>query len=292
MNFKEKILFIIFITLITSLLITFGGRTGWNLATVTGTGAEHKIRRFRNVRNHSQYQNCFEALADLKEEKVDVVIMDYLSILNIMNQPGDNQLKLVGGRLTHTKRRVAFKADDNQLRQKFNHALSELIKAGTYRDLCLKYFGIDQSENIYRALRGTPIKSGDDSWDKIQKKGLIKFGMFFNNPPFFYYDQQNQPTGFEVELAQAICNLWGIEGRFIDVNSYDPVEGLIAQSYDGLWTGINDFNSFRKKIEFSEAHSGSGAQMVVKTDSMITGPDTFEDRFSAFERLFKRRAFR
>lgn len=292
MNFKEKILFIIFITLITSLLITFEGRTGWNLAMVSGTGAEHQIRRFRNVRIHSKYQNSFEALADLKEEKVDVVIMDYLSILNIINQPGENQLKLVGGRLTQTKGRVAFKADDNELRQKFNHALSELIESGTYRNLCLKYFGIDQSENIYRTSRDIRVKSGDDSWDKIQKKGSIRFGMFFNNPPFFYYDQQNQPTGFEVELARAICKLWGIECHFIDVNSCDPIEGLIAQAYDGLWTGINDISSFRKKIEFSEAYSNSGAQMVVKTDSTITGPDTFEGRFSAFQRLFRRRTFR
>ena len=287
MNIKEKILFIIFITLITSLLITFKGSSGWNLATVTGTEAENQIRRFRNVRNHSEYQNYFEALSDLKEEKVDVVIMDYLSILNVMDQSEETQLKLAGRRLTHTKRQVAFKSEDDGLRQKFNHALSELLRDGTYRSLSLKYFGIDLSDNISRDLRGArdKTKSKDGSWDD---KGVIKFGISFNNPPFFYYDQENRPTGFEVELAEAICKLWGIECLFIDTESYDPIEGLIAQSYDGLWTDTDDYYPFRKKIKFSEAYAYSGAQMVVKTGSVITGPDAFEDRFSAFERLFRR----
>ena len=288
MNFKEKILFVIFITVIASLLLTFS-RTGWTVAVVKGTGAENQIRKFRNIRNRSEYPDHLEALRDLKQEKVDVVVMDYLSILYIRKHSEEKYFKLVGDRLTNTKGRVAFKPDDNTLRQQFNQAVAELIEDGTYQRLSLKYFGVDQELN--RTARNTLLKSKDQSWDIIRQKDEIKFGMFFNNPPFCYYDQQNQLTGFEVELAQTIGKHLGVKCLLVDVQRNDAVAGLMDQSYDGFWAGADNFQQFRKKVKLSEPYYASGAQLVVKPDSPITGPSAFGGRLSAFDLLLRRRSF-
>lgn len=289
MNFKEKILFIIFIIVITSLLLTFKNRPGWTVAVVMGTRAENQIRRLRNVRNRFEYQDYLKALSDLEAEKVDVVIMDYLSILNFNQQTENQDLKLAGERLNRTKGRIAFKPEDNAFRQKFNQALSELINDGTYQRLSLKYFGIDQDLNCNARI--TQLKNKDESWDKIRRKGVIEFGIIFNNPPFCYYDQQNQLTGFEVELAKLICKHLGVKCRLIEVAWNNAVEGLSAQSFDAFWAGTNSFQAFRKKVKLSEEYYDSGAQLVVKPDSPITGPSTFERHLSAFDLLFRRRSF-
>ncbi|MGE5606968.1 MAG: transporter substrate-binding domain-containing protein [Bacteroidota bacterium] len=289
MNFKEKILFAIFITLIIALLLTFNNHPGWTVAVVRGTRAENQIRRFRNVRNRSEYRDHFKALADLEDQKVDVVIMDYLSILNLKHQSEEIGFKLAGERLTHTKGRVAFRLEDNSLRQKFNQALSELIEDGTYQRLSLKYFGIDQ--DLSRTVKTTGVTSNDQSWDKVRSKGVIKFGMIFNNPPFCYYDQQNRLAGFEVELAKTVSKRLGIKCLLLDVQWNGAVERLIAQSYDAFWAGANNFRPFRKKIKLSEAYYDSGAQLVVKPDSPITGLGNFERSISAFDLLFRRRSF-
>lgn len=290
MNFKDKILFIIFILLITSLLLNFKNLSGWDVAVVMGTRAENQIRRLRNVRNRFEYQDYLKALSDLEAEKVDVVIMDYLSILNFIQQTADQDLKLAGERLNRTKGRVAFKSEDNAFRLKFNQALSELIKNGTYQRLSQKYFGIVPDLN--RNPRTSQLKNKDESWDKIRRKGVISFGIIFNNPPFCYYDQQNRLTGFEVELAKAVCKHLGVKCHLIAVEWNDAVEGLTAQSFDAFWAGTNSFQAFRKKIKLSEEYYDSGAQLVVKPDSPITGPSIFFERsLSAFDLLFRRRAF-
>ncbi len=291
MNFKEKVFFIIFIIIIASLLLTLKSRPGWTVAVVMGIKAEDQIRRLRNVRDYLEYHDYLKALADLEAEKVDVVIMDYLSILNIKNQSIKRELKLAGERLTHSKGRVAFKPEDDALRQKFNQALLELVEDGTYQRLSLKYFGIDQNQEIKRTARTFQIRPKDGSWDKVRQKGMIGFGMVFNNSPFCYYDQQNQLTGFEVELAKALCERLDIKCLLINIPWNGAVKGLLAQAYDGFWAGTNDFQPFRKKVKLSDPYYDSGAQLVVKPDSPITGPSTIERRLSAFDLLLRRRSF-
>lgn len=294
MNFKEKILFLIFVIFVTSIWLTFGERikkgSGWTIAVVMGTGAENQLRRFRNISNYFEYQNHLEALADLENKKVDAVIMDRLSALNRIKQLGQGDLEFAGEQLTHTKGRVAFRAEDDTFRFQFDQALQALIEDGTFERLSFDYFGIIPLENRSKTTKDS-LKANDQSWVKIRGKGVIVFGIVLNNPPFSYYDQQNQLTGFEVELAKAICKQWGLECHLVDADWHGALEGLNDKSYDALWAGANGFQSFRAKVLFSEPYYYSGAQLVVKTGSQITGPESLDRALSTFDIIFRRRSF-
>lgn len=294
MNFREKISFLAFIILVTSIWLTFGERiekgSGWTVAVVTGTGVEKQVRRFRNVRNYREYQNHLEALADLEDGKADVVIMDYLSALNRIKQLGESDLKLAGERLTNTKGRVVFKAEDDALRLLFDQALLELIEDGTYQRLSMDYFGAITLKNGTKALKDSQTEIGDGSWLRIRDKGVIKFGLILNNPPFSYYNSENRLTGFDVELAKAICQELKLECHLVDMDWYGTTEGLEV-SYDALWIGANDWEPMGTQVKFSEPYYYSGAQLVVKTDSPIIGPKFLNQGLPSFESLFKRRIF-
>ncbi len=296
MNFKEKFLFLIFIIVITLIWLTFGEwvkkKNGITLAVVTGTGVENQIRRFENVRDWIEYQNHLEALADLEDEKVDAVIMDLLPAQYKVkvNHLGEGRFKLTGKRLTYSKGRVVFNAGDDSLRHIFDRVLLELIQEGTYARIYLKYFGVQPQSNINRTIN-IFFKAKDDSWLKIQTKGIIEFGMVFNNPPFCFYDQENRLTGFEVELANAVCKQLGVECHMIDVEWYGAASGLTNNSYDALWAGSNDFKSLKGQVNFSMPYYYSGAQLVVRAGSPITGPESLKRSLSFFDIFFRRKIF-
>ena len=299
MNYKEKIMFLVFVILVAFIWITFGERimkgSGWDVAVVSGTGVERQVRNYGNVRSCLEYQDYLEAVAALKEGTVDAVIMDRLDALNSLKRFGGNDLKLVGERLTDRKGRAVFRPGDDMLCLQFNKALLELIRDKTYEQLSVKYFGVNllDNKNIKKPLLMDvsirDIRGADESWAEIQKKGVLEFGIMVNNPPFCYYGQDKRLTGFEVELTEAIAKKLGIKYKLVVMERREAYDALIKGRCDAFLYGTNSINSLGGKVAYSEPYYFSGAQLVVLAESPINGPETLNQRIPSFKSLLRRR---
>ncbi len=51
---------------------------------------------------------------------------------------------------------------------------------------------------------------------KIQDEGVLKVGIEGTYPPFTYHDDDDNLTGFDVELARAIAEKLGVEAEFTE----------------------------------------------------------------------------
>lgn len=87
-------------------------------------------------------------------------------------------------------------------------------------------------------------------------------------PPFGYMDTDGSYTGFDLELAQAVCDMegWKFVATPIEWNSKDME--LASGSIDCIWNGFT-MNGREGDYEFSVPYCDNSQVVVVKEDSGI-----------------------
>ena len=101
----------------------------------------------------------------------------------------------------------------------------------------------------------------------IEDKTLI-VGFDAEYPPYGYMDEDGEYTGFDLELAQAVCDLegWELEQKPISWDSKD--QELDAGSIDCIWNGFT-MNGREDDYTFSVPYVDNSQVIVVAEDSGI-----------------------
>ena len=250
-------------------------KSGYTVAVVTGTTFEKEARRFPGVSQVKLYEDDNQTLTELATGRVDAVITDRLVALTGIKKGGYENLKLAGDLLYYETIAVALGKESDTLRQAVNKALKEIIADGTYEKISRKYFNADILEGVER----TPTfpdeaVAHDDSWAKAEKRGVLSFAMSGGYPPFNYYNEKNELTGFDVEIAKAVCEKLGVRYKPVTTAWDGIIEGLRAGHYDGVWGSMAITEERQKIVDFTDPYYVSGAQLVVRKDSPITGAES------------------
>lgn len=101
----------------------------------------------------------------------------------------------------------------------------------------------------------------------IEDKTLI-VGFDAEYPPYGYMDENGEYTGFDLELAQAVCDLegWELEKKPINWDSKDME--LNSGSIDCIWNGFT-INGREDDYTWSDPYLNNEQVMVVAADSGI-----------------------
>ena len=101
----------------------------------------------------------------------------------------------------------------------------------------------------------------------IEDKTLI-VGFDAEYPPYGYMDDDGEYTGFDLELAQAVCDLegWELEKKPINWDSKDME--LNSGSIDCIWNGFT-MNGREDDYTFSDPYVDNSQVIVVAEDSGI-----------------------
>lgn len=130
---------------------------------------------------------------------------------------------------------IGFRQGDTELQEQVDGALKALVKNGTYAEIGEKYPDIKD----YLCLNADEI---DDS--EIAEEGsgdpsfTFKHGFDLDYPPYSYLQDDGSVGGFDVELAQAVCEYlgWGYEAVPFNWDAKDME--LNAGSCDCIWSGF------------------------------------------------------
>ncbi|MBT0769035.1 amino acid ABC transporter substrate-binding protein [Kineosporia sp. J2-2] len=99
-----------------------------------------------------------QAVALLKQKRVDVTINDSLAVLDYQKTSGDQDVKIAGTIGEETQQAFAFRKDSD-LPAEFDTALDELRADGTLAEIAEKYFGEDVSGGTTDEETSTPSPS-------------------------------------------------------------------------------------------------------------------------------------
>ena len=110
--------------------------------------------------------------------------------------------------------------------------------------------------------------AADSDLAYLQNKGKMTIG-YTVYEPMNYTDESGTFTGFDTELATAVCEKLGLEPDFVEI-SWDTKETeLAAKSIDCIWNGFT-YTGRENDYTFSDPYVDNSIVMVVKADSGIT----------------------
>ena len=87
------------------------------------------------------------------------------------------------------------------------------------------------------AAASTTEAAADSDLAYIQGKGKMTIG-YTVYEPMNYTDADGNFTGFDTELATAVCEKLGVEPDFVEINWDTKIVELDAKSIDCIWNGM------------------------------------------------------
>lgn len=120
-----------------------------------------------------------------------------------------------------------------------------------------------------------PFAAIADDLQKIQDRGTVRFAMSGQYPPFNFVDENNQLSGFDVEICELIASRIGVEPKPLSTAWDGIIAGLLTNRFDLICGSMAITEERLKSIDFSDAYYRSGAQLFVEKGSSLQGTDDF-----------------
>ena len=98
---------------------------------------------------------------------------------------------------------------------------------------------------------------------------VFKHGFDLDYPPYSYRDDNGNIGGFDVEMAQAVCEYYGWEYEAVPFNWDAKDAELNAGSCDCIWSGFT-MNGREDDYLWSKPYSDNTQMIMVKKDSGIS----------------------
>ena len=97
----------------------------------------------------------------------------------------------------------------------------------------------------------------------LPNKGKMTIG-YTVYEPMNYTDESGTFTGFDTELATAVCEKLGVEPEFVEINWDTKVVELDAKSIDCIWNGMTATDELKNQINFSNAYMNNSQVAVIR----------------------------
>ena len=183
-----------------------------------------------------------DVLVGLNAKTIDVGVMDSVMAGYYMSQDTtySNSLMIVEGLTLATEQYGIAARKGSGFAKLLNAALVELAKDGTVAEIAAKYglqneICIDTTLEIggYETL--TDAEKVDADYLAEQRKFIVGYTLF---APIAYKDNDGNLIGFDIDLAKAVSEFYGIAVEFKEINWATKEAELESKAIDCIWNGM------------------------------------------------------
>jgi polar amino acid transport system substrate-binding protein len=113
-----------------------------------------------------------------------------------------------------------------------------------------------------------PLASAQSMAD-IKKKGEVTIGMLVDFPPYGTTNAQNQPDGYDADVAKLLAKDWGVKANIVPVTGPNRIPFLLTNKVDLLVASLAVTPERAKQVQFSQPYAAATIVLYGKTGSNI-----------------------
>jgi polar amino acid transport system substrate-binding protein len=107
---------------------------------------------------------------------------------------------------------------------------------------------------------------------ELKKKGEINVGLLVDFPPYGMTNAQNQPDGYDADVARLLGKDWGIKVNLVPVTGPNRIPFLLTDKVDLLIASLAITPERAKQVQFSKPYSAATIVLLGPKDKTIKGP--------------------
>ena len=184
------------------------------LAALTGEDASEENKAlcetFKDLQQVGDYNSAF---MNLESGAVNAICMD-IGVANYEIESRGDKFMMLEDRLSSEEYGIGFKKGNTELRDKVQATLLDMLADGTFDEIAEKW-GLEESICLTADDEVQEETTADDN------TFVVGFDAEF--PPYGYKNDDGEYVGFDLDLAQEICdrNGWILKKQPIELNSKD-----------------------------------------------------------------------
>ena len=113
-------------------------------------------------------------------------------------------------------------------------------------------------------LAGCGNNTGGNKDLGLLTDGVLKVGMEIGYPPFELYDDSGEPIGLDIDMANAIGEILGVEVVFEDTLFDGILDGLRTDRYDCVISAVTITGDRAKEVDFTRSYIENWQCIVIK----------------------------
>ena len=230
------------------------------LAALTGEDASEENKAlcetFKDLQQVGDYNSAF---MNLESGAVNAICMD-IGVANYEIESRGDKFMMLEDRLSSEEYGIGFKKGNTELRDKVQATLLDMLADGTFDEIAEKW-GLEESICLTADDEVQEETAADDN------TFVVGFDAEF--PPYGYKNDDGEYVGFDLDLAQEVCdrNGWILKKQPIEWNSKDME--LNSGSISCIWNGFT-MNGREDAYTWTTPYVDNSQVVVVRKDSGIT----------------------
>lgn len=121
--------------------------------------------------------------------------------------------------------------------------------------------------------------STDSSWEKVESAGKLVLGFDSGFPPMGYMDDETgEYVGFDLDIAQEVCNRLGIELEKQPISWSAKEQELDGGNIDCIWNGMSWTEERAEQMLVTEAYMKNNQIILTLADSEFSTMASLADK--------------
>jgi polar amino acid transport system substrate-binding protein len=108
--------------------------------------------------------------------------------------------------------------------------------------------------------------------DDLKRKGEINVGLLVDFPPYGTTNAQNQPDGYDADVARLLGKEWGVKVNLVPVTGPNRIPFLLTNKVDLLVASLAITPERARQVQFSKPYSAATIVLFGPKKAAIKGP--------------------